>query len=235
MQPCAAVLGNYSCARLHPLSIQPGTHERCAARYSLLELLMVAFQIVHILTECECVQCSTKIMGQGNAPHVLSVRSASVPSRNDGSHLAPASFLYSPFPHSYTTHPAPPSRRHHLHTDSPSSTAPTIPGKCAHTLFNWILIARAHILAEAVACRIRRSHACRYLPTIAYASPPKYPSNGRCTSQTILNVVTKSISRIYGKIVRSIWPGDGRFHASGRATDRCNDNDVPSRYGRRHV
>lgn len=132
-------------------------------------------------------------------------------------------------------HHAPPFRRYHLHVDSATLHGTHDLLRVRTLSFLRTAIARSYFRAKAVACRIRRSYACRYLPTIARASPAQYPLDGRCTLWAIPDVVTKSKSRIFGSTTRSIRPDNGRLHAGGRATNRRNDNDVSSRSGRRRV
>lgn len=94
----------------------------------------------------------------------------------------------SPIPFSYI----PPFARHDDHADSNRFAAPTTARECAHTLLHPAAIARIRIRAAAAACHIRRSHACRYFPTIAHASHEHRLSHDRCNLHVTLEAVINS-------------------------------------------
>lgn len=170
----------YSCARLPPAWVGRTLHAECSCMSLVVVVVDDYFDAVMYQASAACVLCWTKLWLQGNAPHVLSAR-ALVCLRATMDRTSPRlpQFLYSPFPRSNTTH--------HLFAgltctpNRPPFTAAAKSGECAYALLHRTAIARAHIRATAVACRIRRSYACRYLPTIARASRSQHPSDGRCT------------------------------------------------------
>lgn len=147
----------------------------------------------------------------------------------------PSPTRYLPFPFLHNTHPPPFDRPCCLAAQQPS-LARTIIEERAHALFHQNTIATLHIRSTAVACPIRRSHACRYLPTIAPTTDEHYLQNDRHASANTLRIVKSAKFALFGKSAGcSNGRGDGRFYSIGRASDRRNDYNVSSRDRWRHV